>query len=81
MGVTASVKGVAVDNILKRARVCCGQSSPASVARTMLKRARRREQRADGGGGREVAEGRRGLYVKGGRARCYLACSPDEISG
>jgi len=20
------------------------------------------------------------LYVKGGRARCYLACSPDEIS-
>lgn len=25
-------------------------------------------------------EGRRGLYVKGGRARCYLACSPDEIS-
>lgn len=22
----------------------------------------------------------RGWYVKGGRARCYLACSPDEIS-
>lgn len=39
---------MAADNILKRARVCCGQSSLASVARTMLKRVRRRERKTDG---------------------------------
>lgn len=42
------------------------------------------KKRAENGwrGGREErgCQGRRGLYVKGGRARCYLACSPDEIS-
>lgn len=27
-----------------------------------------------------VAKDGGGWYVKGGRARCYLACSPDEIS-
>lgn len=44
------------------------------LSRTMPKRA----QNAPGQEG--GCEGGRGLYVKGGRARCYLACSPDEIS-
>lgn len=59
-----------------RAELSCQRGSH-NVEESTTKRARRREQRTDGEGG---CEGRRGLYVKGGRARCYLACSPDEIS-
>lgn len=41
----------------------------------------RRVERAESARGEGVARtGGTGLYVKGGRARCYLACSPDEIS-
>lgn len=85
-GCNSECKGVVADNILKRARVCCGQSSLVGAARTMLKRARRRENRNQDDGCRQGvareagSEGEMGLYVKGGRAHCYLACSPDEIS-
>jgi len=84
-GCNGECKGMVADNILKRARVCYEQSSLAGAARTMLKRARRRENsNRDDGRGQGVTRGIGregwGLYVKGGRARCYLACSPDEIS-
>lgn len=77
-GCNGKCKGMAADNILKRARVCCGQSSLAGVALAQCWREHDEEsaKRRAGGG----CEGERGLYVKGGRARCYLACSPDEIS-
>lgn len=77
-GCNGKCKGVAADNILKRARVCCGQSSLAVVVLAQCWREHDEESsmRREGGG----CEGERGLYVKEGRARCYLACSPDEIS-
>lgn len=81
MGVTGECKGVVADNILKRARVCCGQSSLAQRCSHNAKERARRAERAESARGEGVARtGRTGLYVKGGRARCYLACSPDEIS-
>lgn len=49
----------------------CG-SHNAEESTTKRTQSGEQERVARGGG--------RGLYVKGGRARCYLACSPDEIS-
>lgn len=63
-GCNGKCKGVAADNILKRARVCCGQSSRRCGSRTMLKRARRRERKTEGGRGLRGRE----RVVRKGRA-------------